>query len=89
MATFLTERYLQKCHESFFMQYGTNSHTAKVNDKWLKENIQNCWEKVIWPGNSPDLNPIENLRAILHQGVGEVDLPSTTESRLEDILKEA
>ena len=25
----------------FFMQYGTNSHTAKVNDKWLQRNIPN------------------------------------------------
>ena len=42
----------------FFMQDGTNSHMTKVNDKRLKENIPNYWEKGIWPENSPDLNPI-------------------------------
>ena len=59
---------------------------TKVNEKRLKENILNYWEKGIWPEYSPDLNQIENLQAILHQRVGEVDLPLTTESRLEDIL---
>ena len=35
-----------------FMQDGATSHTAKVNEKWLKENVPNYWEKGIWPGNS-------------------------------------
>jgi hypothetical protein len=35
------------------------SHAAKKTKQWLTENEVNIIEK--WPGNSPDLNPIENV----------------------------
>lgn len=41
-----------------FQQDGAPCHTAKATMKWFKDNnIQ----VLSWPGNSPDLNPIENL----------------------------
>jgi esterase/lipase superfamily enzyme len=45
-------------HDFIFQQDGAPCHTAKICTKYFTDsNI-----KVLsWPGNSPDLNPIENL----------------------------
>lgn len=41
-----------------FMQYGAPCHTARSVKSFLKE--QNI-PLLDWPGNSPDMNPIENV----------------------------
>src|ERR1043165_3377930 len=41
-----------------FQQDGAPCHTAKICTKWFADNNI---EVLSWPGNSPDLNPIENL----------------------------
>jgi len=41
-----------------FQQDGTPCHTARICMKWLSD--KGIWV-LPWPGNSPDLNPIENL----------------------------
>ena len=47
------------CKSEVFQQDGAPAHTAKLVRDWLE------WVSVYyirdWPGNSPDLNPIENL----------------------------
>ena len=43
------------------MEDGAPAHRAKSTKKWLEDNKMKKFEG--WPGNSPDLNIIENLRA--------------------------
>jgi hypothetical protein len=41
-----------------FMQYNAPSHKSRARRQWLQENGITILD---WPGNSADLNPIENL----------------------------
>ena len=55
------ERLMPDMSSAIFQQDGAPAHTAKITQNWLKTNVPNFWTKDIWPPNSPDLSPIENL----------------------------
>src|ERR1051325_10060431 len=62
IGNFLFEQQLSTTVDFIFQQDGAPCHTAKVCQKWFKDNNLRL---LSWPGNSPDLNPIKNLWAWL------------------------
>ena len=51
-----------------FMHDGAPCHRSKVVQSFLDQQTINMLE---WPGNSPDLNPIQNLRSKMKRKVSE------------------
>jgi hypothetical protein len=66
-----------------FMQDGASAHTKRSTMEFLR---QRCNVLEDWPSGSPDLNPIENLWAIMKRRAGEVG--ATTIEELEDIVRD-
>lgn len=58
-------------------------HTSRIAKEFLANNVP---EVMDWPSNSPDLNPIENLWAIIKRNV-ELRMPKNL-SELEQFLEE-
>ena len=66
-----------------FMQDGAPCHRAKIVTQFLKSKKIRILD---WPGNSPDLNPIENLWSILKDKVSKKQ--PTSAKMLEQAIKE-
>lgn len=63
--------FLDECtypeEEMGFQQDGDPKHTAKIVKKWLDEPK---FQKLMWPAQSPDLNPIENVWSLVKRQLG-------------------
>ena len=55
----------------------------------VKKECLAYWGQGIWPGNSPDLNPIENWWALLQNKLDNLKTPPSNIQQLEHALKEA
>ena len=73
---------------AIFMQDGTPPHTAQKTQQWCRQHLPDFWERGVWPGNSPDLNPIENLWTIVQQEVDKMT-PASSVGELAEQLKKA
>ncbi|KAI6656095.1 hypothetical protein LOD99_1428 [Oopsacas minuta] len=82
----LTRKLLPNMSRAIFMQDGAPAHTASRTQEWCKNNMPTFWAKGEWPGNSPDLNTIENLWSILQEKLNEMK-PSTNLNQLAENLK--
>jgi len=58
-----TVKLLPMMSEAVFQQDGAPAHNAARTQEWCRANLPGFWEKGVWPGNSPDLSPIENIWA--------------------------
>ena len=65
---------MEKTQTSFFMQDGAPCHTARSVVNWLSENEIDYFSD--WPGNSPDLNPIENIWGLMKRKLRAIPTPS-------------
>ncbi len=55
------EQFMRSHGTTHFLQDGAPCHKAKIVTAWFKE--RPAISLIDWPGNSPDLNPIENVWA--------------------------
>lgn len=67
--------------QAIFQQDGAPAHNATKTQQWCQDNFPGFWAKGVWPGNSPDLSPIENLWAIVKDKVDKAT-PATSEATL-------
>ena len=67
--------------EAIFQQDGAPAHRAGKTQKWCRSHFDDFWAKDEWPGNSPDLSPIENLWSIVQEEMNKM-APATSEATL-------
>ena len=60
------QQFYQQRQCDFFMQDGAPCHKTRTVTKWLSDNNMSVLD---WPGNSPDLNPIENAWKVIKDKV--------------------
>ena len=80
-------RYHRARQSTHLLQDSAPCHTSKVTQKWLRDHGV---EVIKWPGNSPDLNPIENLWSIFKGKLESKHCKNLTELReqIEKIWRE-
>ena len=73
-----------KSKNYIFMQDIAPCHTSKFTTEFLK---RKCISVLPWPGNSPDLNPIENVWKMLKDKIATCHLTSKVElvNKIKDI----
>jgi hypothetical protein len=57
----LDRKFYHDMSEAVFQHDGAPCHFAKKTTEWIKSNLAFCWGKGVWPANSPDLSPVENV----------------------------
>ena len=67
------DRKMLKKHVKSCFYAGRCPYSRPQNQDWCKRNLANFWDKPQWPGNSPELNPIENMWKYLQEELNKMD----------------
>ena len=86
-----TTRLVDNTEDWWWQQDGATPHTADSTQRWLKDSAPHFIDKVDWPGNSPDLNPIENLwswvKDKVYAGVGHFNTLDGLKAKVKAVMK--
>mgnify|MGYP002750688593 CR=1 FL=1 len=74
---------LMKLSSPIHLDDSASCHRGADVDQW---HTKNSIDKIIWPGNSPDLNPIENLWGIMKKKLNRMVI--TNEKNLIEAIHE-
>jgi hypothetical protein len=59
-----------KINSWVLLEDNDSKHTSKLANSWREENQI---DRISWPSNSPDINPIENIWAVLKNQVAQLN----------------
>ena len=71
-----------------FMQDSATSHTERTNMNIINAKFDRVWSLKEWPGNSPDVNPIEHIWSKLQDSVFKEPRPFNRETLIKRVREE-
>ena len=77
-------RFMEGFNDPILMEDGASIYSASKSKKWREDHKL---KKIVWPAQSPDMNPIENLWSVMKKDVQKTHKPSgNTDALIKNII---